>query len=499
MNRQALISLSNKKNIKLICKILNDYKIQIIASDNTYKKIIGLGFKAKRVKNITKYNELFEGRVKTLHPIIHGGILFKRSDIKHYNQAKKNKIPLIDFVIINLYPFTEMVSKKNSNELLIENIDIGGHALIRSAAKNFKYVTTICDYKDYNSLKLEMKKNDGFTTLNYRKKLATKAFDKISKYDFKIKEWFEKKYLQKKNKRKINLKYGENPHQKASLYINNKLSFNNFTNKKLSYNNVNDATSGIECIKDFKKPAAVIIKHASPCGLAVSTNLFSAIKKCLESDPKSSFGGILSVNNVINEHVAEKIILNFFEIVIAPNFTKKALAIFKRKKNLILLKSKLNNNLFKEYKSIHGGVIEQQKNNLLIKKNHLHCVTTKKANKNIINDMLFAINVSKHVKSNAIVIAKKNQVLGIGGGQTSRIDSISLALKKMKTNFKSKSGFVLASDGFLPFKDNIKILKHTNCLGIIQPGGSKNDLEVIKCANSLKIPMYFSKIRHFKH
>ena len=180
MNRQALISLSNKKNIKLICKILNDYKIQIIASDNTYKKIIGLGFKAKRVKNITKYNELFEGRVKTLHPIIHGGILFKRSDIKHYNQAKKNKIPLIDFVIINLYPFTEMVSKKNSNELLIENIDIGGHALIRSAAKNFKYVTTICDYKDYNSLKLEMKKNDGFTTLNYRKKLATKAFDKIS-------------------------------------------------------------------------------------------------------------------------------------------------------------------------------------------------------------------------------------------------------------------------------------------------------------------------------
>ena len=504
MKKTALISVQNKNNLKSICKIFKEYDIEIISTGGTYDKIQSLGYSVKKIQNITNFKEILEGKVKTLHPKIHGGILFNRNNQKHKNLLKKQKIPNVDFVIVDLYPFKKTVDSKKSHEECINNIDIGGHTLIRSAAKNYEYVTVVCETKDYKKLYNELKRNKGKTSITFRKMLAKKAFNKILKYNYEINKWFQGQTLLNKDQSKIQLRYGENPHQKAFVNLINKN--NNFSNfkklygKELSYNNINDINCAISCLKDFKKPCSVIIKHANPCGVACGKNIYSAFVKSLECDKKSAFGGIVALNKYVNEKIAIQVNKIHIDIIIAPNFSSKALKILKTK-NLIILKS-LNKdkiNKFKEIKSISGGYLVQDYNNLTIQSKKLKCVTKNKVSKKILNDMIFAFIVCKHLKSNAIVLAKDQQVIGIGAGETSRIDSINIALNKMKKNFNKNINFILASDGFLPFEDNVSALKKDKCRGIIQPGGSKSDKKIIKIAESLKISMYFTGIRHFKH
>ena len=503
MKKSALISVQNKMNLHMVCKIFKKYNIEIISTGGTYKKIINLGFKAKKVSEITNFNEILDGKVKTLHPKIHGGILFDRNKTNHKKIISKNNIPIINFVIINLYPFKETVRAKKSYGKCIDNIDIGGHSLIRASAKNYKYVTTISDPKDYTNLRKELIKNKGKTSLGFRKKRAAKAFELIQDYDLEISNWISKKILYSKNDTKKILKYGENPHQKAFLHQNSNNQYPNFTKisgKEISYNNLSDVNCALNCLNDFNKPCSVIVKHENPCGVACDENIYNALTKSLECDSQSAFGGIIALNRSVNFKIANKIKNIFLDIVIAPNFSSKAIKILK-KKNLIVLKSlRLKEKLlFKQIKSIGAGYIEQDFDNIILDKNKLICVTKNKLSKKNISDMIFAFTVCKHVKSNAIVFAKNHQVIGIGAGQMSRIDSIKIALSKMKKNFGKDFGYFFASDGFLPFEDNINVLKNSSCKGIIQPGGSKNDKKVIKKSNFLKLPMYFTGIRHFKH
>jgi len=467
MKKTALISVQDKKGLHIICKIFKKYNIEIISTGKTFKKIKNLGFSSKKISEITNFDEILDGRVKTLHPKIHGGILFDRNNIEHKNLIIKNNIPLINFVIINLYSFKKTVEEKKSYNECINNIDIGGHSLIRASAKNYKHVTIISDPNDYADLKNELINNKGKTSFNFRKKLAKKAFELIHAYDLEIINWINKKYLYPKNYTKKILKYGENPHQKGILYLNYKNNvYPNFTKiygKEISYNNINDVNCALNCLNDFQKPCTVIVKHANPCGVACDKNIYNAFNKSLKCDSQSTFGGIVALNRKINLKIANKIKNIFLDIVIAPNFTTKATKILK-KKNLIVLKSlKFKEKIFlKEIKSINGGYLEQDIDNIILNKKKLACVTKIKILKNDMNDMIFAFTVCKHIKSNAIVLAKNQQVLGIGAGQMSRIDSVKIAFNKMKTNFGKNSSYIFASDGFLPFKDSINFLKNSN-------------------------------------
>ncbi|MBI28974.1 MAG: Bifunctional purine biosynthesis protein PurH [Alphaproteobacteria bacterium MarineAlpha5_Bin11] len=500
MNKKALISVSNKNKLHILCKVLRRYKIDIIATGSTHKKINELGYNSTIISDVTKFDEILDGRVKTLHPKIHGGILFKRDNKNHLNIVGKKKIPHIDYVIIDLYPFSKFVSSGKLFDECIENIDIGGHSIIRSAIKNFKFVTVISDISDYILLKNELIKNNGHTGYIFRKNLAKKALGFLNKYDSSVREWFGEE------ENKIQLRYGENPHQTASLVldkeIKNPLGCKQMHGKQLSYNNIIDVNAALSCLAEFKKPTAVIVKHTNPCGASTQGNINLAIKKALESDLQSAFGGIIAVNRKIDEKILGLLKKKYFEAIIAPDFSKKILLKLKNKKELILLKSnKINkkNDSLGEIKRIKGGYLEQDEDNVVLKKQILKVVTRSQADKKTINDMIFAFSICKHIKSNAIVLAKNSQVIGIGAGQMSRLDSIEIALKKLSKNFGKLNNFVLASDGFLPFKDNIEILNYKKCKAIIQPGGSKKDHEVIAKANELKISMYFTGIRHFRH
>ena len=497
MKEYALISVQNKKNLSMICKIFKKNNVDIISTGGTYKAIKKLGFKVLKVSEITKFEEVLDGRVKTLHPKIHAGILFDRKKNNHQKTIAKKNIPTIEYLVVNLYDFKKTIKNTNDLEKCIENIDIGGHSLIRSAAKNYKYVNVLTDIKDYKKLNDELNLNNGKTSINFRKKLASKAFKSIYKYDLVISDWFNNNnnFLFKK------LKYGENPHQKARLVSkknNPILSFiKKIQGKEMSYNNINDTICAISCIKDLKKFATVFVKHANPCGAAQNNNILKAFDNALASDKQSAYGGVVIFNKSVNDQLAKKINKIHLDIVIAPNFSKSALNILKNKKIIILILKKTNQK--KELKSIPGGLIEQEVDKVVVKRKNLKCVTKYSSQNRLLDDMIFAYTIAKHVKSNAVVITKNFQVLGIGAGQMSRVDAIEIAMKKMTKNFAKNSSYVIASDGFLPFSDNINKLKKPGCKGIIQPGGSKNDSFIIKKANKYKIPMYFTGIRQFKH
>ncbi|MBS56914.1 MAG: bifunctional phosphoribosylaminoimidazolecarboxamide formyltransferase/IMP cyclohydrolase PurH [Rickettsiales bacterium] len=497
MKEYALISVQNKKNLSIICNTFKKNKINIISTGGSYKTIKKLGFKAIKVSEITKFEEVLDGRVKTLHPKIHAGILFDRKKSNHKKIITKKNIPAINYLVVNLYDFKKTIKNTNDKEKSIENIDIGGHSLIRAAAKNYKYVNVVTDIKDYKKLDYELKLNNGKTSIDFRKKLANKAFRIIGKYDLIISNWFNNKnnLLSKK------LKYGENPHQKAYLISKkNKplLSFiKKIQGKEMSYNNINDTICAISCIKDLNKYAAVFIKHSNPCGAAQNNNIVKAFDNALASDRQSAYGGVVIFNKCINEQLAKKINKIHLDIIIAPSFNKSALNILKNKKVILLILKKTNQK--KEVKSIPGGLIEQEIDKTVVKRKNLRCVTKFKSQNKLLDDMIFAYSIAKHVKSNAIVIAKNSQVMGIGAGQMSRIDAIEISMNKMKKNFGKNKSYVLASDGFLPFPDNITKLSKSGCRGIIQPGGSKNDSFIIEKANKYKIPMYFTGIRQFKH
>ncbi|MDC0342842.1 bifunctional phosphoribosylaminoimidazolecarboxamide formyltransferase/IMP cyclohydrolase [Alphaproteobacteria bacterium] len=499
LNRNALISVYDKSYLKKICLTLSKYNIGIISTGATAEKIKLLGYQCKEISNLTKFKEMLDGRVKTLNPKIHASILFKRDSSEHIKNFKKINFPKIDFVIVNFYPFSKISNHINSNKK-IEMIDIGGPSLIRSASKNFASVTSICEKKYYKELISELDKNNGVTTLPFRKKMAQINFKLTSDYDLSIFNWFKRKEVQNQ-KNKINMKYGENPNQKA--YFIKKSNFNIFDaqigGKKIGYNNILDISEGLSCLNEFLEPTCVIVKHNNPCGVASEKNINEAYKKALKSDPVSSFGGVVLLNRSIDEKLSKLINLNFFEVVIAPKFNKKSLDILKSKKKLIIINSaNLKDRNKESYKSVNSGILYQEKNYAKITKSKIKLVSKNKSSKKITDDLIFALKVAKHVKSNAIVLANNKQTLGIGAGQMSRVDSTRLAIMKYKDFFKDRD-FVCASDAFFPFTDNVKLLLKHKCKAIIQPSGSINDKKIIEFAKKNNTSLYFVKDRVFKH
>ena len=495
MKKHVLISVFNKSNLKYLCSNLKKFKYDFISTGSTCKKIRELGFRCKEISEVTKFKEIMDGRVKTLNPKIYGSILFSRDKKNHLDDFKNLKSPQIDIVVINLYPFSKIQNIKENEK--IEMIDIGGPSIIRAASKNFKFVTAISEIRDYKNLIENLKKNKGETDLAFRRKMASKTFNVTSKYDHIIYNWFNNK---KRLNKKTRLRYGENPHQKAHIIKSNKKTIFDFqiNGKEISYNNIIDVDSGFACLAEFNEPTCVIVKHTNPCGVASSNNIQTAFTKALKSDSKSAFGGIVLINRKVDLKLAKIIKNYFFEIIVSAEFTEEALNLLKVKKNLILLE--FNQTIKKriEHKSTIFGDIYQEKDINEINKNFIKLASFKKANKKNIDDLIFSLKVARHLKSNCIVLAKNKQTIGLGMGQTNRVDALNFALKRMKQNFNLNS-FVCASDGFFPFIDSMKLLKKNKCKIIAQPSGSINDKKIIDYAVENSLSLYFTKNRLFKH
>ena len=501
--RYALVSVYDKRNLLDICKIFHKFNIEIISTGGTAKKIKEIGFDCLSVSNLTKFEEILDGKVKTLHPKIHGSILHDRKDKNDIRTFNKLNFPKIDFVLINLYPFKQIASKTKNLKNCIKMIDIGGPAMLRSAAKNFNFVTSISDTDYYDEFINNLIRNKGFTSLSFRKKMAQIVFQKTAKYDQEIFNWFMGKTetISFDHALKVSLKYGENPNQDAFFYKTNSHSIfdSQFHGKQIGYNNILDLNSGLDCLEEFKEPTCVIIKHSNPCGVASKKNITEAFTKAFESDHISAFGGIVLLNRKITKKLSHKLKDCFFEIVAAPEFSNDAKKILKKKENLILINTKrLSVDKKDEIKSVAGGYVIQKKNEINLTKKTLNKVSVLHSKTKKIDDLIFAMKVCKHVKSNAIVLVNNKQTLGIGAGQMSRIDSTKIAILKMKKNKKNKN-FVAASDAFFPFIDNIKKLKSNGCDAIVQPSGSKKDGLIIQYANKIKISLYFINNRFFKH
>lgn len=514
--KKALISVSDKQGITNLAKSLVVAGYEIISTGGTFEVLKKANLKnLKKVEEITGFPEIMDGRVKTLHPKIFGGILADRSKSSHLKEAKANQIPLIDLVVCNLYPFDQEPS--------IENIDIGGVTLLRAAAKNYEHVTVVCNPEDYEEVllklkapasanasagkqNLKLKTNDRL--IEFRKKMAEKAFSHTAQYDAMIADYFsDGKNLNLHFEKLYDLRYGENPHQSARFYKevrSGKLEAGSIVNaevlhgKELSFNNILDADAALNLISEFEEPAAAVIKHTNPCGVATDKNINDAFKNAYQADAMSAFGGVIILNRPCTKEIAESINKVFAELVIAPEFNKGALEILKQKKNIRLLKvGSLKSEVgMKDYKKVVGGILEQDYDNKQITEKYLKIVSQEKPTKSQINDLLFAWKVAKHVKSNAIVIAKGGTTLGIGAGQMSRIESVDIAVKKGQGKLK---GAVVASDGFFPFKDSVDKLAKFGILSIIQPGGSVKDKEVIGAANEHGISMVFTGVRAFRH
>ncbi len=511
--KNALISVSEKEDLIKVLKILKKNKIGIISSGGTYKKIRNLGFECSEVSSYTGFEEMLDGRVKTLHPKIHAEILHDRSNKKHRLQIKKRKFSSIDLVIVNFYPFKKTIKKTKKLKQIIENIDIGGPTLVRAAAKNYKDVTVITDKSDYSKLINELIKYKGKTSIKFREEMSSKAFNLTAFYDATIAQWFN-------NKLKINfpenktffgkkiheLRYGENPHQKSSIYSNDlesdDLNLKKLNGKDLSYNNYNDIYASLSILNSIDKtPTTVIIKHANPCGIASDKSPIQSFKRSLESDPISAFGGIVACNFKINHKIALEINKTFFEVIMGKGFDKYALKILKKKKNMRILDiSKIQRNSKTTTKVFENSFLLQEKDNIIFNRKKLKFVTKIKPKKNEIKEIEFAYNICKFVKSNAIVIVKDYATLGIGAGQQNRLDSCRIAVQKAK-KFQPKKlhNSIAASDAFFPFADGIKTLIKSGVKLIIQPGGSIRDKEVIEAANKAKIKMVFTGTRHFNH
>ncbi len=495
-NKFVLISVHNKNKLKYLCDNLKNLDYKFISTGSTAKKIRSLGHVCKDLSKITRFKELLDGRVKTLNPKIHGSILYKRDDKKHISEFQKLKFPSIDIVVINLYPF-EKYLKQNIEDKLIEMIDIGGSSLLRSSGKNYKFVTTISQVNDYEKLIKNLKINKGITDINFRKIMAAKAFEITAKYDSVISRWFSSN---KKNDKIFKLRYGENPNQNSYIKKKYKKSIldHQISGKKLSYNNILDVDNGVNCLIEFSKPTCVIIKHNNPCGVASSKNIRNAFKKANASDRKSAFGGIVLLNKKIDQSFAKLLSKFFLEVIVSTGYDKNALKILKKNEQLILLKLDKNSLYNQEMRSTNFGILYQDKNQTKINKSFCKLVAHKDVSAKSLNDICFSLKVVKHLKSNAIVLSNNEQTLGIGNGQTNRIDALKIALEKYKRNFKKKK-IVCASDGFFPFTDSLKLLNKNGCKIVVQPSGSINDNNNIKYAKKNKISLYFSKYRLFKH
>ena len=511
--KNAIISVSDKTELTPILKVLKKFKIKIISSGGTYNLIKKLGYDCTEISKYTGFKEMLDGRVKTLHPKIHAGILYDRHNKKHQNEMDKVKFSTIDLIVVNFYPFQKTLIETKNSKKIIENIDIGGPTMVRAAAKNYNNVTIITEKQDYSELIKELKKFKGTTSLNFRRKMASKAYSLTAYYDSIISEWFNREigleFPERKTffGKKINqLRYGENPHQRSSIYINslksNNINLHQLSGKDLSYNNYNDIFAGLDILfSNLRSPSTVIIKHANPCGVSSNKSAFQSFLNALASDPVSAFGGIVACNYNINRKIALEINKTFFEVILAKGFDKKALRILKKKKNMRLIDiSKFNYESKTTIKFFDNSFLLQEKDNLVFDRKKLKFVTKNKPSNKELKDIEFAFRVCKYVKSNAIVIVKDNSTIGIGAGQQNRLDSCKIAAQKAR-KFQPRQliNSIAASDAFFPFADGIKTLINAGVKIIVQPGGSIRDKEVIEVANKAKIKMIFTGIRHFNH
>jgi phosphoribosylaminoimidazolecarboxamide formyltransferase/IMP cyclohydrolase len=507
--KTALISVSDKKNLKPLLNSLKQNKIKIISSGGTYKEIKKLKFKCLEVSDFTNSPEILEGRVKTLHPKIHAGILNKRKSKTHLRDIKNNNFENIDLVIVNFYPFEETLRNTKNHEKIIENIDVGGPTMVRSAAKNYKDVTVITSSDQYEELIGELKFNKGSTSLEFREKLSRIAFTETAYYDSVISDYFNKKndvIFPKKKVFHTNLietpRYGENPHQLSAIYSkNNSMKINQIHGKQLSYNNYNDIFSALTISKSLPKNiGTVIIKHANPCGVSINKDHLKSYKSALACDPISAFGGIVSCNFKIDKNLALELNKLFLEVIVGNGFEKDALKLLKKKKNLRLIDA--TNYSFKEklkFISSNEELLLQTEDLKKFSNKDFKIVSKRKPTSKQMRDLIFAFNVCRYVKSNAIVLASNETTIGIGSGQPSRLDSCQIAIDKMKKFMPTNDDVVAASDAFFPFVDGFEKLVQSGVNAVIQPSGSIRDKEIINFANETKTILAFSKTRHFRH
>ena len=509
--KRALVSVSDKTNLVSFVQNLVELGYEIISTGGTKKTLEEAGMEVIAIDEVTHFPEILEGRVKTLHPMVHGGLLAKRDDVHHQEQVAQNNIQYIDLVCVNLYPFAKTIQNpETTHEDKIENIDIGGPSMLRSAAKNFNDVTVVVDANDYDVVISEIREH-GNTTLKTRQMLAGKVFNHTASYDAMIANYFnEINEIEVKEKLTVTydlkqtLRYGENPHQKAAFYQTLKqpsysvVASEQLHGKELSYNNIADANAALEILSEFEGSAAVAVKHMNPCGVGLGSTIEEAYAKAYEADKKSIFGGIVALNREVSKELAEELHKIFLEIVIAPSFTPEALEILKQKKNIRLLTTDMTERLQPGEKlvSVKGGLLVQDLDIVQVKKEDLECVTDVKPTEEDLEQLLFGFKVCKHVKSNAITVVKDNMTIGVGAGQMNRVGAAKIALEQAGT---LAEGSYLASDAFFPMSDTVELAAKYGVKAIIQPGGSIKDQDSIDACNKHGIAMVFTKVRHFKH
>ena len=501
---RALVSVFYKDNLEPIIKLLGKHGVEFVSTGGTQDFIEKLGFSVSPVEKLTGYPSIFGGRVKTLHPVVFGGILFRREDAGDLKQASEFDIAPIDLVIVDLYPFEETVAKGGSEEDIIEKIDIGGISLIRAAAKNFKDVIIVASRNQYEEVYQLLEAKNCSTDLIDRKKFAAMAFDVTSHYDSAIFSYFNREFQIPSYKKSIQLgrtlRYGENPHQKGIYYGDLDGLFEQLNGKELSYNNLVDIDATINLLKEFDNETAfVIIKHTNACGVATASSVRDAYMKAFQADTISAFGGVLATNEQIDLSAAEEINKLFFEILIAPSYSDEALTLLKSKKNRMLLLQKSKLAEAKQSKTILNGIIEQDLDLKTDSKEDLKVVTKKAPSASEIKSLLFASKICKHTKSNTIILANEGQLLASGVGQTSRVDALKQAIEKAAAFGFSLQGSVMASDAFFPFPDCVEIASQQGISAVIQPGGSVKDQDSINFCDQHNMSMVFTGIRHFRH
>ena len=519
---RALISVSDKNGLVDLAKHLVGYGVEILSTGGSADRLRQAGIKVTEVGDYTGFPEMMDGRVKTLHPKIHGGLLQRRDNPAHLDAAKQHNIPPIDLVIVNLYPFRATVARGADFETCVENIDIGGPAMIRAAAKNHDFVTVVTDAAQYDDLLIELKAHKGGTSLAFRKKLAAAAYAHTASYDAAVSGWFAGQVgedypdtLTLAATLRQKLRYGENPHQTAAFYITDTpragvANAIQIQGKELSYNNLNDTDAAFALVSEFTdQPAVAIIKHANPCGVAVGTDLVAAYKQALACDSVSAFGGIIACNRPLNGAIAREITQIFSEVIIAPDLDDEARDILAAKKNLRVLLTRTMpdpREAGRVVKAVAGGYLVQTADNIVLNEADLKCVTKRQPTAQEMKDLTFAFTVAKHVKSNTIVYVKNGATVGIGAGQMSRVDSARIAARKAEDAAKVlglteplTKGSAVASDAFFPFADGLLAAVEAGATAVIQPGGSIRDNEVIAAADEAGLAMVFTGVRHFYH
>ncbi|QND40355.1 bifunctional phosphoribosylaminoimidazolecarboxamide formyltransferase/IMP cyclohydrolase [Rhizobium leguminosarum bv. viciae] len=522
--KTALISVFDKTGIVELAHALSARGVRLLSTGGTYKAITAAGLAVTDVSEITGFPEIMDGRVKTLHPMVHGGLLAIRDDSEHQEAMKTHGIEGIDLAVINLYPFEEVRAAGGDYPTTVENIDIGGPAMIRASAKNHAYVTTLTDPADYAELLEQLSADDGKTAYAFRQRMAAKAYARTAAYDAMISNWFAEALSIDTPRHRViggalkeEMRYGENPHQKAAFYVTGEKRPGVSTaallrGKQLSYNNINDTDAAYELVAEFlpeKAPACAIIKHANPCGVATGSSLVEAYRRALACDSVSAFGGIIALNQTLDAETAEEIVKLFTEVIIAPDVTEEAKVIVARKPNLRLLSAgglPDPRAAGLTAKTVSGGLLVQSRDNGMVEDLELKVVTKRAPTAQELDDMKFAFKVGKHVKSNAVVYAKDGQTAGIGAGQMSRVDSARIAALKAEEAAKALGlavpmthGSAVASEAFLPFADGLLSMIAAGATAVIQPGGSMRDQEVIDAANEHGVAMVFTGMRHFRH